>query len=69
MPNPKFTFALFGLIVGLIVIIFGILKAFILVLFILAGWFVGKLWMREIDLGAMYSRFRENRAKKKREKF
>jgi len=69
MPNPKFTFALFGLIVGLIVIIFGILKAFILVLFILAGWFVGKLWMREIDLGAMYSRFRENRAKKKRGEF
>ena len=69
MLNPKFTFALFGLVVGLIVIIFGVFKAFILALFILAGWFVGKLWMREIDLGAMYRRFKENRVKKDRDKF
>ena len=69
MLNPKLIGALCGLVVGLVVILLGILKAFILALFILAGWFIGKLWMREIDLLAMYQRFKNNRAEKRREKF
>ena len=69
MLNPKVIGGLCGLVVGLIIIIFGVLEAFILALFILAGWFIGKLWMKEIDLPAMYRRFKSNRAEKERKKF
>jgi len=66
MLNPKVIGAIAGLIVGLIVIFFGVLKAFILALFILAGWFVGKIWMGEIDLLDVYERFMSSRGKRPR---
>jgi len=66
MLNPKAIGAIAGLIVGLIVIFFGVLKALILALFILAGWFVAKIWMGEIDLLDVYERFMSSRGKRPR---
>lgn len=66
MLNPKVIGAIAGLIVGLIVIFLGVLKAFILALFILAGWFVAKIWMGEIDLLDVYERFMSSRGKRPR---
>lgn len=61
--NPKTIGAIAGLVVGLVVIIFGVPKAIALALFVLAGWFVGKVWSGEIDLADLYERFREEKDK------
>jgi len=66
MLSPKVIGAIAGLVVGLVVICFGVLKAFILVLFILAGWLIGKIWMGEIDLLDIYERFTRSRGKRPR---
>ena len=66
MLNPKVIGAIGGLVIGLIVICFGALKGFIVVLFILAGWFIGKIWMGEIDLLDIYERFMKNRGRRPR---
>jgi len=67
--NPKLIGAFFGLIVGLVAVLLGIIKALILVLFILAGWAIGKFCMGELDIPAMYRRFKASRDERKREKF
>jgi uncharacterized membrane protein len=59
--NPKTIGIIAGLVLGLIVIFVGVLKAIVVVLFILAGWFIGKVWMGEIDLQDLYERFIRNR--------
>jgi uncharacterized membrane protein len=59
--NPKNVGAIIGLVLGLVVLIFGVGKAIILLLFVLAGWFVGKVWSGEIDLIEVYERFKSDR--------
>jgi uncharacterized membrane protein len=66
MLNPKIIGAIVGLIFGVIVIWFGFLKAFLLALCILVGWLVGKFWMGEIDLLALYERFMNSRGRRRR---
>ena len=66
MLNPKIIGAIIGLVVGLIVVTFGILKALVVALLVLAGWFVARVWMGEIDLTAIYERFRSSRGKGRR---
>ena len=66
MLNPKMIGAIAGLVLGLIVIIFGVLKAILVILFVLAGWFVGKVWTGEIDLRELYERFMSSRGKGQR---
>jgi len=69
MLTPKLIGAFFGLVVGLVAVLLGLAKAFILALFILAGWLIGKFFMGELDLPAIYRRFKTSRDAKKREKF
>ncbi len=66
MSNPKAIGAIAGLVLGIIVVCFG-LKAFIVVLFVLVGWLIGKFWMGEIDLLDIYERFMRGRGKRPRE--
>ncbi len=66
MLSPKIIGAVIGLVIGVMLLWFGPLKAFLLVLFILAGWFVGKFWMGEIDLIDIYDRFMSSRGKRPR---
>lgn len=69
MLNPKLIGAFFGLAVGLVAVLLGIGQAFILILFILAGWIIGKIYMGELNLFALYRNFKTSRDEKKREKF
>lgn len=62
--NLKLIGAVVGLIVGLVVIIAGALDAFILILFIAAGWLIAKFWMGEIDFIDVYERFLRSRGKR-----
>lgn len=64
--NPKLLGAVIGLIIGLVVIIAGALDAFILILFIVAGWLIAKFWMGEIDFVDAYERFLDSRGKRTR---
>lgn len=66
MSNPKVIGAIAGLVVGVVVIWFGAQTAFLLALFILAGWLIGKFWMGEIDLLDIYERFMRSRGKSPR---
>ena len=64
--SPKLIGAIIGLIIGLVVIIAGALDAFILIVFIVAGWLIAKFWMGEIDFVDAYERFLASRGKKTR---
>lgn len=66
MLNPKVVGAVAGLVVGVIGVWLGALEAFIVALFILAGWFIGKFWIGEIDLLDAYERFLRSRGKRPR---
>jgi len=63
MLNPKTIGAIAGLVLGLIVIFVGFWKAVVVALFILAGWFIGKVLMGEIDLQDLYERFIKGRGR------
>ncbi len=64
MLNPKTIGAAIGLVIGVVVVWLGPLEAFFLALFIIAGWFIGKFWMGEIDVIDIYERFMRNRGKR-----
>jgi hypothetical protein len=66
MLNPKVIGVIAGFTLGLVVICLGVLEAFILALFVLGGWFIGKVWMGEIDLLDLYERFMSRRGKRPR---
>ena len=66
MLNSKVIGAIVGLIVGAVVIWVGILEAFLLALFVLAGWFIGKFLVGEVDLLDAYERFMRSRGKRPR---
>ena len=66
MLNPKIIGAVSGLVLGLIVIIFGVMETILVILFVLAGWFIAKVWMGEIDLQELYERFMKSRGKRPR---
>lgn len=66
MLNPKLIGAIAGLVAGVIVVCFGLLKAILVGLFVLAGWFIAKIWMGEIDLLDVYERFMSSRGKRPR---
>jgi uncharacterized membrane protein len=65
--NAKAIGAIAGLVLGIIVICFGVLKALLVILFILVGWLIGKFVMGEIDLLDLYERFMRGRGKRPRE--
>jgi uncharacterized membrane protein len=64
--NPKLVGAIAGLVAGIIIVHFGFLKAVVVGVFVLAGWFVGKIWMGEIDLVDIYERLTGGRGKGRR---
>lgn len=64
MLNPKIIGVIAGFTLGLVVICLGVLNAIILALFVLGGWFIGKVWMGEIDLLGLYERFMRGRGKR-----
>ncbi len=66
MLSPKIIGATIGLVIGVVVVWLGPLEAFLVALFIIAGWFVGKFWMGEIDIIEIYERFMRNRGKRPR---
>ena len=66
MSSPKIIGAIIGLAVGLIVVCLVLPKALLVILFVLIGWFVGKVWMGEIDLADIYERFMSSRGKRPR---
>jgi hypothetical protein len=63
MLNPKLIGAIAGLVAGVIILYFGFLEAILVGLFVLAGWFIAKVWMGEIDLIDVYERFISSRGK------
>ena len=63
MLNPKLIGAIAGLVAGVIILYFGFLEAIFVGLFVLAGWFIAKVWMGEIDLIDVYERFISSRGK------
>ncbi len=67
MLNAKAIGAIAGLVLGIIVVCFGVLKALLVVLFVVAGWLIGKFLMGEIDLLDLYERFMRGRGKRPRE--
>jgi uncharacterized membrane protein len=67
MLNAKTIGAIAGLVLGIVVVSFGALKALVVVLFVVAGWLVGKFLMGEIDLLDLYERFMRGRGKRPRE--
>jgi hypothetical protein len=69
MLNPKLIGAFLGMVVGLVAVLVGIWQAFILVLFILAGWLIGRIYMGELNPFAMYRKYKASREEKKREEF
>jgi len=66
MFNPKVIGAIAGLVAGVIIVCFGFAKLLLVALFVLIGWFIGKVWMGEIDLIDVYERFISSRGKKRR---
>ncbi len=61
--NPKLIGALVGLIVGVVLVFTGTLNAFIVALFLLLGWLIGKYIAGEIDLDELYDRFIRGRTR------
>jgi len=66
MLNPKVIGAVAGLVIGVIAVWLGALEAFIVALFVLAGWFIAKFWVGEVDLLDAYERFMSSRGKRRR---
>jgi uncharacterized membrane protein len=67
MLNAKAIGAIAGLVLGIIVVSFGPLKALVVVLFVVVGWLVGKFLMGEIDLLELHERFMRGRGRRPRE--
>ena len=63
--NLKLLGALIGLVIGIVAITLGAWEAFVLALFILGGWFIGKFLIGEIDLIEPYQRFLDSRGAKR----
>jgi uncharacterized membrane protein len=55
--NPKLIGAFIGLIIGVILVLTGALKAFIVALFILLGWLIGNYFAGGFDLDQFYDRY------------
>ncbi len=64
--NPKAVGIFGGLVIGIVWLWFGPLKAFLLALFIFAGWVIAKIWSGELDILELYERFMESRGKRPR---
>lgn len=60
---PKLIGAVIGLIVGVVLVFTGTLNAFIVAVFILLGWLIGKYIAGEIDLDEFYDRFIRGRTR------
>jgi len=66
MLNAKIIGAGAGLVIGVIAVWLGALEAFIVALFVLAGWFIAKFWLGEVDFLDAYERFLSSRGKRRR---
>lgn len=64
--NPKLIGVIMGLAIGLVLVFAGALNAFILALFVLGGWIVGKYVAGEIDLDDLYDRYLRGRTRRSR---
>ncbi|MDY6835410.1 MAG: DUF2273 domain-containing protein [Chloroflexota bacterium] len=61
--NPKILGALFGLALGIVVILAGVLNALLVALLVSVGWIVGKYVLGEVDLDDMYDRHLRGRTR------
>jgi len=66
MLDSKIIGAIVGLGIGIVLLWVGPLKTFLLALFVLAGWFVGKYWKGEIDLLDLHEFFMRKRGRRPR---
>lgn len=65
--NPKIVGIVGGLVAGVIITWLGFDKFLVVVLCVLIGWFVAKVYMGEIDLLDSYERFQAGRSRRNRE--
>ena len=49
----------------MVVILAGVLDAFILIVFMIAGWLIAKVWMGEIDFVDAYEQFLRSKGKRR----
>jgi hypothetical protein len=65
--NPKAIGIVGGLVAGIIITWLGFDKFLIVVLCVLIGWFIAKVYVGEIDLLDSYERFQAGRSRRNRE--
>ena len=66
MKNPKSIGIVAGFAAGLVIAWLGFAKFLVVVLCVLIGWFVAKVYLGEIDLLDAYERFQSGRGRKPR---
>ncbi|NLE94335.1 MAG: hypothetical protein GX600_01450 [Dehalococcoidia bacterium] len=65
--HPKIIGVLGGLIAGIIITWLGFAAFLVVVLCVLIGWFVAKVYLGEINLLDAYERFQADRGRRRRE--
>jgi chromate transport protein ChrA len=65
--NPKAIGIVGGLVAGIVITWLGFDKFLIVVLCVLIGWFIAKVYVGEIDLLDSYERFQAGRSRRNRE--
>jgi chromate transport protein ChrA len=64
MMHPKTIGVVAGLIAGIVIAWLGFAKFLVVVLCVLIGWFIAKVYLGEIDLLDTYERFQTGRRRK-----
>jgi hypothetical protein len=64
--NPKVVGIFVALALGAVLVFAGALNAFIVALFILVGWIIGKYIAGELDLDDRYDRYIRDRTRKRK---
>lgn len=67
MIHPKTIGVVGGLIAGIIIAWLGFAAFLTVALCVLAGWFIAKVYLGEIDLIDAYERFQSDRGRRRRE--
>jgi hypothetical protein len=67
MLHPKIIGVIGGLIAGIIIAWLGFGAFLIVVLCVLIGWFVAKVYLGEIDLLDKYEKFQSDRGRRRRD--
>ena len=64
MMHPKTIGVVAGLIAGIVIAWLGFAKFLVVVICVLIGWFIAKVYLGEIDLLDTYERFQTGRRRK-----